>query len=198
MTDVISGEAFEEADLASSCHWASQSEIFSVASCRPGSVPRCACRTPFRSLEELEEQLGHGTVRLSDTVEWTAPSDVVVFMELPVEQWTTVTSVLTPPANVGVFHTDGRMPFGQDLLSQVMEDGRFGNLDALGYISQDPERKQTATSETPARSFPMPKARAKDSPQLRDEAGEQAIEAERSSVLPAPQVKKTFTVCSLL
>ena len=33
----------------------------------------------------------------------------------------------------------GRMPFGPDLLSQVIEDGRFGNLDVLGYLSQDPE-----------------------------------------------------------
>ena len=173
MTDVISGEAYEEADLAS-YHWASQSEIYSVLHVAPVhclAVPVALLSTgsgvlafPTGFLGELEEQLGHGTVRLSDTVEWTAPSDVlceVVFMELPVEQWSGVTSVLTPPANVGGFHADGRMPF---LLSQVIEDGRFGNLDALGYLSQDPEGTHTATSEVPARSFPMPKARAKESP----------------------------------
>ena len=177
MTDVISGEAYEEADLASSYHWASQSEIYSVLHVAPVhclAVPVAPLSTgsgvlafPTGSLGELEEQLGHGTVRLSDTVEWTAPSDVcceVVFMELPVEQWSGVTSVLTPPANVGGFHADGRMPFGPDLLSQVIEDGRFGNLDALGYLSQDPEGTHAATSEVPARSFPMPKARAKVSP----------------------------------
>ena len=177
MTDVISVEAYEEADLASSYHWASQSEIYSVLHVTPVhglAVPVAPLSTgsgvlafPTGSLGELEEQLGHGTVRLSDTVEWTVPSDVfceVVFMELPVEQWSSVTSVLTPPANVGVFHADGRMPFGPDLLSQVIEDGRFGNLDALGYLSQDAEATHTATSEVPARSFPMPKARAKELP----------------------------------
>ena len=94
MTDVISGEAYEEADLASSYQWASQSEIYSVLHVAPVhclAVPVAPLSTgsgvlafPTGSLGELEEQLGHGTVRLSDTVEWTAPSDVfceVVFME---------------------------------------------------------------------------------------------------------------------
>ena len=59
---------------------------------------------PTGALGELEERLRQGTVRLSDTLEWTGPSDVfceVVFMEFPVEQWSNVTSVLAPPANVG-------------------------------------------------------------------------------------------------
>ena len=77
-------------------------------------------------------------------------------MELPVEQWSSVTSVLASPANVVGFHADGRMPFGPDLFSQVIEDGRFGNLDVLGYLSQDPEGAYIATSEVQARSFPMP------------------------------------------
>ena len=86
-TDVISGEAHEEADLANSYHWASQSGIHSVLHVDPVhclAVPVAPRSTgsgvlvlPAGALEELEEQLGHGTVRFSDTVEWTAPSDVL-------------------------------------------------------------------------------------------------------------------------
>ena len=82
MTDVISGEAYEEADLASSYHWASQSEIHSVLHVAPDhclAVPVAPLTTgsgvlafPSGSLGEMEEQLAHGTVRLSDTLEWTA------------------------------------------------------------------------------------------------------------------------------
>ena len=193
MTDAITGEAYEDADLASSYHWASQSEIYSVRHVAPAhclAVPVAPLSTgsgelafPAGSLGEMEEQLAHGT----------APSEVfceVVFMELPDEQWSSVTSVLASPANVVGFHADGRMPFGPDLLSQVMEDGRFGNLDDLGYLSQDPEGAHIATSEVPARRFPMPKARAKESPTVarRGRGAGNRGRAKRRPSSPAGQV----------
>ena len=84
--------------------------------------------------------------------------------ELPVEQRCSVTSVLTPPAIAVGFNADGRMPFGPDLLSQVLEDGRFGRLDVLRYFNQGPGRAVIAPLEAPARYLTMLRVRAKVSP----------------------------------
>ena len=147
------------------------------ASCRPGSLPRCACRTPFHRFRSI--CFSHrGSRRIGGTAEArhrktfrharVDRSQRCVlrgcFYGVSCRTVDSVTSVLAPPANVGVVHAVGRMPFGPDLLSQVIEDGRLGNLDALEDLSRDPEGAHTATSEVPARSFPMPKARAIESP----------------------------------
>ena len=129
MTDASTGKAYEEADLVSSFHWASRSEIFSVLHVAPVhslALPVAPLGSgsgvlafPAGSLGEVEEQLARGSVRLSDALEWTAPSEVlceVAFLELPGEQWVGVTSVLAAPANALEFHEDGRMAFGPDML----------------------------------------------------------------------------------
>ena len=177
MSDAITGEAYEEGDPASSYHWASQSEVFSVLHVAPAHCLAVAVAPlatdcgvlafPAGPLGEMEEQLARGTEKLCDMLGWTAPSEVVcevVFMGLLDEQWCSVTSMLASPANAVEFHEDGRMALGPDLFSRVMEDWRFGNLDDLGSLSQDPEGGRIATSEAPTRSFPMPNARAKESP----------------------------------
>ena len=77
-----------------------------------------------QALGALKEQLARGTVRLSDALEWTVPSEdvwVVVFFELPEDQWSGVTSVLSSPADAQSFHPDRRMPFGPHRSSQKMD-----------------------------------------------------------------------------
>ena len=49
---------------------------------------------------------------------------------------------LASPANAVELSANRRMPFGPDLLSQELEDGRFGNFDDRGYLSQATERER--------------------------------------------------------
>ena len=46
------------------------------------------------------------------------------------------TSVPSSPADTQGFHLDKRMPFGPDLLQQLLEDGRFGTLDDAGTFAR--------------------------------------------------------------
>ena len=102
MTDVTSGETYEEAVLACCYHWASQPGFHSVLHGdldHSFAVPIAArsmgsgvLAFPTGALGELEERLKQGTMRLSDMLEWTGRSDVfweVAFMEFPADSGTT-------------------------------------------------------------------------------------------------------------
>ena len=78
-------------------------------------------------------------------------------------QESTVCSV--PREGATLFHADGRMPYGPDLLSLVTNDVRYGKLNEDGVlvtsaellpVGDDGENFEEAAA-TPA--FPMPKAR---------------------------------------
>ena len=115
----------------------------------------------------MEEQLARSTVRLSDALEWTAPREAVfevVLLAMPDDQLDSVSSVLSSPADVLGFHEVMRMPYGPDLLHQIVQDGRLGKHDGLGFLGQAPEEVHLTTSEVPIPIFPVPKARAKEMP----------------------------------
>ena len=153
------------------------SRISQCASCRPGSLPYCACRTLFYKFRSIcfahrgsrkiggtaeawhRETFRHARADQSQRCVLRSCSHEVSCRS--VEQ---CDDVLGSPANVVRFHAVGRMTFGPDLLSQVIADGRFTNFDALEYLSQDPEGTHTATSEVPACSLPVSKTRAKAAP----------------------------------
>ena len=109
----------------------------------------------------MEEQLARSTVRLSDALEWTAPCEAVfevVLLAMPDDQLDSVSSVLSSPADVLV----RRVPYRPDLLHPIVQDGRLGNLDSLGFLGHGPEELHLTTLEVPIPIFPVPKARAKE------------------------------------
>ena len=173
-------EVYEELDVVSSFHWASQSEVYS-ALLLPGLNTLAILVAPFLSrtgivavpvasveLESSAEQQARGTVRLSQLADWTAPSETVcevALIELSPEEWAGVDSVLSTPEGSTLFHADGRMPYGPDLLFLITNDGRYGKLNEDGVLVTSKELRPIGDDgenfeeplETPA--FPVPKAR---------------------------------------
>ena len=114
----------------------------------------------------MEEQLARSAVRLSDALELAAPRQAVievVLLAMPDDQLDSVSSVLSSPADVLGFHDVRRMPYGPDLLHQIVQDGLLGNLDGLGFLGQA-RRVHMTTSEVPISNVPLPKALAKEMP----------------------------------
>ena len=167
-------------DVVSSFYWASQSEIYSALHL-PGLYTLAVPVAPFLShtgivavpaasieAESSAEQHVRGSVRLIQLADWTAPSETVcevALIELSPEEWAGVDSVLSTPEGATLFHADGRMPYGPDLLSLVTNDVRYGKLNEDGVlvtsaellpVGDDGENFEEAAA-TPA--FPVPKAR---------------------------------------
>ena len=86
---------------------------------------------------------------------------------------------LASPANAVELIANRRMPFGPDLLSRELKDGRFGNLDDRKYLSQDPVRALIGGSST---QFPF-FASTRSHPQLREGAEKQASQNDLRSLL---------------
>ena len=118
-------EDFEELDILSSFHWASQSEVYSVLHL-PGFNALAVPTAPFPSRtgvialpaasvdpELEEERTFRASARLSQLLDWNAPSEnhyEVIFIEPSEEQWVGVSTVLAALQGATGFHADGRVP----------------------------------------------------------------------------------------
>ena len=185
-----------EGDLVSSFHWESQFEIFSVLlpckrsqflSHHPAwALESWQCRQALRA---LKEQLARGTVRLSDALEWTVPSeDVFRATRGSLERrhqcafFARRRAKLTPRPTNAVWTP-----------SQLPEDGRFGTIDDAGCLCspvQLPEEVLPSVPEIAPRPFPTPKTRGKAAgaqPRRGRRAGAKAGAARRNSS-PAPRM----------